>query len=78
MTKKRDQDDDWNRHAEKQKQNGTHGKLLMNLLNLCAFNNGSFSDSQLNKHDVIPLSASDGSGEAGAERTDQQSDECPE
>jgi hypothetical protein len=28
VAKERDKDNDWDRHAEKKKQNGTHGKLL--------------------------------------------------
>jgi hypothetical protein len=67
MAKQRDKNNDGDRYAEKQKQNGTHWVLSGFKTVMFLFDCGL----DLNGHDVISLPSTDCGGKAGAEGPDE-------
>lgn len=85
MAEQSDQNDDRKGDAEQQKYNRAHLKLLNQSESIseiideraCTPAVGS-GRCQLNHYNVIPLSSSDGRGEARAKRAKQEGDEDPQ
>ena len=71
MAEKRDQNDEWDGHAEEQKQNRPHGKSPLSRIT-------RVKARPLHNYDVISLPTPNGRGETRAKRAHQQRKEYPQ